>query len=53
MDLLYWILKYKGGGGQNSNFEPYNQAVKVGEGWVYLEPEAVFLVLCDPSMNEL
>ena len=29
---------YAGGGAQDSNLEPYNQVVKVGEGWVDLEP---------------
>jgi hypothetical protein len=44
VDPLNWILKYGGGGGQDSNLEPYNQVVKVGEGWVDLDPG--LLTLC-------
>jgi hypothetical protein len=33
-----------GGGGQDNNLEPYYQVVKVGEGWVDLEP--VLLTIC-------
>jgi hypothetical protein len=32
VNLLKWILKYREGGGQDSNLELYNQVVKVGEG---------------------
>ncbi len=32
-----WILKYHGGGSQDSSLEFYDQVVKVG-GWVDLEP---------------
>ncbi len=38
MDSVEWTLKYKMGGSQDSNLEPYNRVVKVGEGWVDLEP---------------
>jgi hypothetical protein len=38
MNPLKWILKYRRGGGQDSNFEPYSLVVKLGEGWVDLEP---------------
>jgi hypothetical protein len=38
VNLLKWIVKYRGGGGQDSNLELYNQEVKVGEGWLDLEP---------------
>jgi hypothetical protein len=34
MDPLKWRLKYRGGGDQYSNLDPYDQVVKVGEGWV-------------------
>jgi len=37
--MIQWILKYRGGGGQDSNLEPYDQVGKVGEEWVDLEPE--------------
>ncbi len=30
--------KIDGGGNQDSNLEPYDQVVKVGEGWIDLEP---------------
>jgi hypothetical protein len=33
-----WILKYDGGKSQDSSLESYDQVVKVGEGWVDLEP---------------
>jgi hypothetical protein len=29
---------WRGRVGQDSNLEPYDQVVKVGEGWVALEP---------------
>ncbi len=44
MDLLRLIQKYSWGGGQDSNLKPYDQVVKVGEGWVDLEP--VILTIC-------
>ncbi len=31
-------------GGQDGNHEPYDQVVKMGEGWVDLEP--VLLTIC-------
>jgi len=33
MDPVKWILKYKGGGSQDSYLGPYDQVVKVGVGW--------------------
>ncbi len=33
MDPLNWILKYKEGGGQDINLEPYDHVIKVGR-WV-------------------
>ncbi len=41
---LKWILKYQRAGSQDSNLEPYDQVVKVEEGWVDLEP--VLLIIC-------
>jgi hypothetical protein len=29
---------WRGSVGQDSNLEPYDQVVKVGEGWIDLEP---------------
>ncbi len=37
-DQRKWILKYDGGGSQDNRIEPYDQVVKVREGWVDLEP---------------
>jgi hypothetical protein len=52
MDLLKWILKYKGGKDQDINIEPYNQVVKVGEGWVDLKPVLLTILLgCQMSKN--
>jgi hypothetical protein len=42
VDSFKQILKYGGDGGQD--LESYNQMVKVGEGWVDLEP--VFRTIC-------
>ncbi len=42
--MIQWILKYRGDGCQDSNLEPYDQVVKVGEEWVDLEP--VLLSVC-------
>ncbi len=44
VDPRKWILKEDGGGSQDSSLEPYDQAVKVREGWVDLEP--IVLVNC-------
>jgi len=44
MDLLNRILKYKEDRGQDRNLEPYDQVVKVGVGWVDLEP--LLLTIC-------
>ncbi len=41
------ILKYGRDEGQDSGLEPYDQVVKVGEGWVDLEP--VLLAICRVS----
>ncbi len=38
VDPWKWILKYDGGRSQDSGLDPYNQVVKVGVGWVDLEP---------------
>ncbi len=53
MDLLNWILKYGGGGGQDSNLEPYDQVVKVAEGWVDLEPGLLAICGVAKSVNIL
>ncbi len=46
--MIQWICKVEHKkieeGGQDSNLEPYNQVVKVGEGWVDLG--AVVLTIC-------
>ncbi len=38
VDHFLWILTYEEGGGQVSNLEPNDQGVKVGEGWISVEP---------------
>jgi hypothetical protein len=34
VNLGQWILKYKGGGNQDSSLDLCDQVAKVGEGWV-------------------
>jgi hypothetical protein len=45
LDPVEWILKYKRGGNQDSNLEPYDQAVKMGEGWIDLESLFIIILL--------
>jgi hypothetical protein len=33
---VYWILKYYGGGSQDSGLVLQDQVVKIGEGWLEL-----------------
>jgi hypothetical protein len=39
--------------GKESGFNPYTYTLTQGQGWPKWGPEAVFLVMCDPSMKEL
>jgi hypothetical protein len=49
MDSVEWTLKYKRGGSQDRKREPYNEVVKVGEGWVDLVNTPLSLQGCQMS----
>ncbi len=49
LDPVEWTLKYKRGGSQDSNLDPYDRVVKVGEGWVDLVNTPLSLQGCQMS----